>query len=256
MQLNALILSGYGINCEHESKYCIEKVGGKADIVHINSIIESPAILENYNMLLLPGGFSYADDLGSGKVLASKLKSRLRDPIEQFIKSEKLVLGIGNGFQTLVKLGLLPEPDFQQRVSFTKNDSGKFEDRWVMLKTNSNSPCIFTKGIDYLFVPVRHGEGKFVGSRDELTNIMQDGTLVFQYIGEKGELEPAYPYNPSGSAMGIAGICDKTGRIFGMMPHPEAFNMVQNCPYWTTGIVKDAQGLKIFANAVEYWKGK
>lgn len=254
--LKALVLSGYGINCEAESKHCVEKVGGAADIIHINELIEKPVLLEEYNMLFIPGGFSFGDDLGSGKVFSNKLKFRLSDNLLDFVKSEKLVLGICNGFQVLVKMGLLPEPDLQQRVTISANDSGHFEDRWVALKANENSPCIFTKGVKLMLLPVRHGEGKFI-AKDEaiLKSLVDNNQVVFQYVDEKGKLA-GYPYNPNGSKLNIAGICDKTGRIFGMMPHPEAFNIVQNCPYWTTGLIKEAQGLKIFENAVEWTKEK
>jgi len=256
MQLKALVLSGYGINCEAESKYVIEKAGGAAQIVHINRLIEEPGMLEDFNMLFIPGGFSFGDDLGSGKVFANKLKYKLSERLLDFVSQDKLVLGICNGFQVLVKMGLLPEPDLEQRITITANDSGHFEDRWVALKANEGSPCVFTKGIRLILLPVRHGEGKFI-AKDEgiLKKLEQDNQIVFQYVDDKGRLA-GYPYNPNGSQMNIAGICDRSGRIFGMMPHPEAFNIVQNCPYWTTGLIKEAQGMRLFANAVEYFKEK
>lgn len=250
--LRALVLYGYGINCERESKYVIEKSGGHADIVHVNKVLDSPAILENYNMLFVPGGFSFGDDIGSSKVFANKMQFRIREQLEEFVKADKLVLGICNGFQVLVKMGLLPVPDFRQRVTLIGNDSGKFEDRWVVLKANKESPCVFTKGMDYLLVPVRHGEGKFVADDDSvLDELKANNQIVFQYTDKDGRLA-GYPHNPNGSAMNIAGICDKSGRVFGMMPHPEAFNMAQNCPYWIRGKVKEGMGLRIFRNAVEY----
>jgi phosphoribosylformylglycinamidine synthase len=252
MQLKALVLSGYGINCEAESKHVIEKVGGAADIIHINKLIEQPNLMEDYNLLFVPGGFSFGDDLGSGKVFSNKFKFRLSDNVVDFIKAEKLVIGICNGFQVLVKMGLLPEPDLEQKVTITANDSGHFEDRWVALKANEKSPCIFTKDVNLMLLPVRHGEGKFI-AQDEATlkQIEEDNQIVFQYVDEKGSLA-GYPYNPNGSQLNIAGICDKSGRIFGMMPHPEAFNIIQNCPYWTTGLIKEAQGMRIFENAKKY----
>ena len=250
--LKALVLTGYGINCEVESKHCIEKSGGKADIVHLNLLLDNPKMLEEYNMLMIPGGFSFGDDLGSGKVFGNKMRFRLREPLERFVDDGKLVLGICNGFQVLVKMGLLPEPDFNQTVSLTGNDSGHFEDRWVFLKANQNSPCVFTKGMEYLLVPVRHGEGKFVtADSGVLDNLKKNNQVVFQYVDEKGSLA-GYPYNPNGSVDNIAAICDKSGRIFGMMPHPEAFNIPENCPYWLKGTIKEAMGLRIFKNAVDY----
>jgi phosphoribosylformylglycinamidine synthase I len=254
MSLRALVLTGYGINCEQESKYAIEKSGGKADILHINRLMDGPKALESYNMLMIPGGFSFGDDLGSGKVFGNKMRFRLRDQLSDFVGRGSLVLGICNGFQIMVKMGLLPEPDFIQRVTLTNNDSGHFEDRWVVLKANQRSPCIFTKGIDKTLVPIRHGEGKFL-AKDEATlnELKADNQIVFQYIDENGELG-GYPYNPNGSVLNIAGICDRSGRIFGMMPHPEAFNIVENCPWWGRGLIKEPMGLKIFKNAVEYTK--
>lgn len=256
MTLKALLLYGYGINCENESRYAIEKSGGKADILHLNKVLDNPKLLEDYNMLMIPGGFSFGDDLGSGKVFGNKMKFRLREPLEQFVKADKLVLGICNGFQVMVKMGLLPEPDFTQKVSLIGNDSGHFEDRWVILKANKASPCVFTKGIEYLLEPVRHGEGKFVVKDTKTLDALKEtNQVVFQYVDENGGLA-GYPYNPNGSVENIAGICDRTGRIFGMMPHPEAFNIVENCPYWVRGTVKEPMGLRLFRNAVDYLKNQ
>jgi phosphoribosylformylglycinamidine synthase len=254
--LKALVLYGFGINCENESRYAIEKSGGKADILHLNSVLERPKVLEEYNMLMIPGGFSFGDDLGSGKVFGNKMKLRLRDQLAEFTKADKLVMGICNGFQVMVKMGLLPEPDFTQRVSLTTNDSGHYEDRWVFLKGNPASPCVFTKGIGAILVPVRHGEGKFIPKdASVMEDLKKNGQVVFQYTDENGR--PAgYPYNPNGSIENVAGICDRTGRIFGMMPHPEAFNIVENCPYWVRGTVKEPLGLRLFKNAVTYMEGK
>ncbi|MBU0527609.1 MAG: phosphoribosylformylglycinamidine synthase I [Candidatus Micrarchaeota archaeon] len=250
--MKALVLYGYGINCEHESKNAIEKSGGRADILHLNKVLDNPGLLEEYNMLFIPGGFSFGDDLGSGKVFANKMKFKLRDELEDFIKADKLVLGICNGFQVLVKMGLLPEPDFNQRVTLIGNDSGHYEDRWVVLKTNTKSPCVFSKGLEYLLAPVRHGEGKFIPNDDAvLEELKKNNQIVFQYTDKDGKLA-GFPHNPNGSVLNIAGICDKTGRIFGMMPHPEAFNIIENCPYWIRGKVKEPMGLRIFKNAVEY----
>ncbi len=256
MPLKALVLYGYGINCENESKYAIEKSGGKADILHLNAVLEKPKVLEDYNMLMIPGGFSFGDDLGSGKVFGNKMKFHLRDQLSDFIKSGKLVLGICNGFQVMVKMGLLPAPDYRQRVSLTTNDSGHYEDRWVILKANRESPCMFTKGLDYILVPVRHGEGKFIPADNSvLEDLRKNNQLVFQYVDDKGNLA-GFPWNPNGSVDNVAGICDRTGRVFGMMPHPEAFNIVENCPYWIKGTVKEPLGLRLFRNAVEFMANK
>jgi phosphoribosylformylglycinamidine synthase len=252
MQTKALVLSGYGINCEHETKFAIERAGGSARILHLNELIDDPKSLENYNFMVIPGGFSFGDDIGSGKVFANKMRYRLREPLEQFVKDGKLLMGICNGFQVIAKLGILPIPDFQQRITLTINDSGKFEDRWVRLRANPVSPCIFTKGIDVLYLPVRHGEGKVVANSENELKRITDGNLhALQYVNERGELA-GYPYNPNGSVLNIAGICDSSGKIFGMMPHPEAFNHVTNHPLWPFGMIKEAAGLRIFRNATDY----
>ncbi len=256
MEPRALILTGYGINCEKESKFAFEKSGGKADIFHINELIERPDAMESYNFLMIPGGFAFGDDLGSGKVLANKIKFRLKDKLLDFINAGKLVLGTCNGFQVLVKLGMLPYPDLTQRVTLTVNDSGHFEDRWVRLKFNAASPCIFTKGIDYMALPVRHGEGKFLpADQNVLADLTEKNLVAAQYCDEQGRLA-GYPHNPNGSISNIAGICDPTGRVYGMMPHPEAFNEITNSPMWQTGTIKEAQGLWIFRNAIAYIREK
>ncbi len=253
MDPKALVITGYGINCEKETKLAFEKAGGSASILHVNEALENPLLLENYNLLVIPGGFSFGDDLGSGKVFANKL-SKIKYHLLNFISAGKLVLGICGGFQSLVKMGLLPYPDFNQSVTLTVNDSGKFEDRWVRLKFNPASPCVFTKGIDYIWLPVRHGEGKFLPSNENILRELTEKNLITaQYCDERGNLA-GYPHNPNGSTNNIAGICDPSGRVYGMMPHPEAFIEITNSPFWANGLVKEAQGLKIFKNAVEYLK--
>ncbi len=252
MQTKALVLTGYGINCEEETKNSIEKVGASAEIIHMNELFERKKSLNDYNFLVFPGGFAHGDDLGSGKVIANKFKFKLKDELLDFINRGNLVLGICNGFQALVKLGILPIPDFLQRVTLTINTSNKYEDRWVWLKANQASPCIFTNGLTYLTLPVRHGEGRFIPENDDELNYITSKNLhVFQYVDSKGQLA-GYPWNPNGSVINIAGVCDESGRIFGMMPHPEAFREIFNCPYWKDGVVKEAQGLRIFKNAVDY----
>ena len=252
MRAKALVLSGYGINCENETKHSIEKVGGEADIIHVNELIEKPFLLDDYNFFIVPGGFTFGDDIGSGKVMANKLNYKLKENLKQFITDGKLILGVCNGFQVLTKLGVLPMPDFTQRVTLTVNESGRFEDRWVFLKINKSSPCIFTKDIEYMMLPIRHGEGRFVPNDEPIfEDLVKNNLHVAQYMGPGGKLS-GYPYNPNGSVFNIAGICDGTGKIFGLMPHPEAFNIPQNCPYWTSEKITEGQGLKIFKNAVDY----
>ncbi len=248
----ALILNGYGINCPVETAHSITSVGGNAEIKHVTEVLESPKMLEEYNFLVIPGGFSFGDDIGSGKVLSNKLRYKVGDELLDFISRGKLILGICNGFQVLVKMGLLPEPDFEQRVTLTYNESGKFEDRWVTALINRKSPCIFTRELNEIDLPVRHGEGRFIPATKRVLEELKENELyVMQYINKSGGLG-GYPWNPNGSVMDIAAICDRSGQIFGMMPHPEAYNHRTNHPCWTGGKEATGHGLSIFRNAVSY----
>lgn len=252
MRARALVLNGYGINCPYETAYAITASGGEAEIRHASEIMETPSILQGYNLLVLPGGFSFGDDIASAKVLANRLKHRAKEALQGFVDEGKLVIGICNGFQALVKMGLLPKPDFVQRVTLTYNASGKFEDRWVRLKINTKSPCVFTKGIEFLDLPVRHGEGRFIpSSREVLEEMVSKQLTACYYVNSRGEFA-YYPFNPNGSVLNIAGICSENGRIFGLMPHPEAFNHFTNHPGWTRGLSRQGEGLRIFRNAVEH----
>ncbi|TSC74976.1 MAG: phosphoribosylformylglycinamidine synthase [Parcubacteria group bacterium Gr01-1014_30] len=239
MTPKALILYGYGINCDEEVQHGFDLTGAKTERVHLNQLISGEKKLTDYQILALPGGFSFGDDLGAGKVLAVKIKYNLQDQLSAFVEKGGLIIGICNGFQALVKLGVLPGTLFA-------NDSGRFEDRWVYLKINQDSPCIFTKGIDRLYLPVRHGEGKYISGDAKLQ-------IVAQYVDEKGELA-GYPANPNGSELNIAAVCNDTGRIFGIMPHPDAFLYSQNHPRWTREKISAGAGLKVFQNAVEFVK--
>jgi phosphoribosylformylglycinamidine synthase subunit PurQ / glutaminase len=259
-----LVLTGYGFNCDYETKYAFELAGAEADIVHINEIIFGMKKLEDYQILAIIGGFTYGDDIAAGKVLANKLKNNFWKQLEKFISDEKLIIGICNGFQALVKSGLLPALNGheKQTVTVTFNDQGKFEDRWVTLKFNKNSPCIWTKGLDLLELPVRHGEGKFFTDNATMQNITNANLVVGQYAKNGKVANGSYPENPNGSICDVAAMCDKTGRIFGLMPHPEAFNHVCNHPNWTAireqarrqnrKLNKLGLGIQIFKNAVDY----
>lgn len=257
MQANALILAGFGINCERETAHAFERAGARAEIVHLNDLIEAPEKLENAQILAIPGGFSFGDDVASGRILANRLRYRLGVPLQAFIERGGLAIGICNGFQVMVKMGLLPyfEHDFAQTVTLTHNDSSRFEDRWVTLKMNPDSPCVWTRGMDQIEAPVRHGEGKFI-PRDAavLERLRAQGQVVCRYAQSGGV--PAggqFPYNPNGSVDDIAGICDPTGRIFGLMPHPEAYIERTNHPRWTRErLPEEGQGLQLFRNAVEH----
>jgi len=236
------------------------------DIIHINELISGEKRLDDYHFLSLPGGFLDGDDLGAAKAGANRIQyakisgkgERLYDQFLRFIGAKKLILGICNGFQLMVKLGLIPNlegRDGRQEVTLTFNDSGRFEDRWVYLKVNPDSPCIFTKGMKEVFLPVRHGEGKFIpkdkaGQRE----LKKRGLIVLQYSDETYQ-EPVmdYPLNPNGSIDAVAGICDKTGRLLGMMPHPEAYHHRTNHPRWTREeLPEEGMGVAFFRNAVQY----
>ncbi|MGB8216651.1 MAG: phosphoribosylformylglycinamidine synthase I [Candidatus Methanoperedens sp.] len=258
MTPKALVLTGYGINCDMELAHAFKLAGAEAERVHLTDLINGTRKLSDFNILALPGGFSFGDDIASGKVLANMIKYNLGGQVREFMNEGKLIIGICNGFQAMVKMGLLPafDGDYStQDVTLTFNDSGRFEDRWVHVATNKNSKCIFTKGIESMYLPVRHGEGKFVAkTRQVLTRLEKSNHVVFQYVDKEGNLA-GYPYNPNGSVDNIAGICDETGRVFGMMPHPEAFQHRTNHPAWTREeLPEEGAGIAIFRNAVEYVK--
>ena len=255
-----LVLTGYGINCDIETQHAFKLAGARAERVHINDLINGKERLSDYHILSFPGGFSFGDDIASGKVLANMVKNNIGEQIQEFIDSGKLILGICNGFQAMVKMGLLPgfNKDYStQEVTLTYNDSGRFEDRWVHLKANKISKCVFTKGIENIYLPVRHGEGKFVAKNPQVLEKLKSGShIVFQYVDTEGK-SAGYPHNPNGSVNNIAAICDKTGRVFGMMPHPEAFQHRTNHPRWTREeLPEEGAGIAIFRNAVEYVKKK
>ena len=257
MKPKALVLTGYGINCDYETQHAFNLVGADAKRVHINDIIDKIENLETYQIIAFPGGFSFGDDISSGKVLANKLKFNIFDDLQKFIGDGKVIIGICNGFQSMVKLGILPafERNYKKQVTtLTFNDSGRFEDRWVYLKINPKSRCIFTKNIDMLYLPVRHGEGKFVAKEIFLQKLNKNNQVALWYVDSKGELN-GYPWNPNGSLENIAGICDETGRIFGLMPHPEAYLYKTNNPRWTREkLSEEGMGVKVFRNAVDFIK--
>ena len=268
--VKALVLTGYGLNCDNETAYAFELAGAASAKVHINSLIDGSVTLSDYHILTFVGGFSWGDDHGAGVVQAVRLKTSIGDQIREFIEKGRLILGICNGFQALVNLGLLPGlgHDYRSRsVALTYNDCGNFRDDWVTLTVNTDSPCIFTRGIEQLDLPVRHGEGKFYAETPVIERLTTGNQVVMRYAAPAGQ--PAgrqFPYNPNGSVDDIAGICDPSGRVFGLMPHPEAYNHFTNHPGWTrqkelsrrklekmeSGLTP---GIKIFRNAVEFIRG-
>ncbi len=260
--VRALIITGFGLNCEAESARAFELAGATAEQVHLNDLLDGRRALDEFHILVFIGGFSFGDHIASGRVLANRLKRRLAEPIQQFVADGKLVVGICNGFQVLVKLGVLPglDGDYRrQSVTLTWNDTGVFRDAWVHLAIEPDSPCIFTRGLDPLYLPVRHGEGKFLALDDAtLDRLESEGLVACRYAdADTGEPTDAYPHNPNGSTHAIAGLCDPTGRIFGMMPHPEAFLFPWNHPHYSrlrlTGDEPTAGGgLPLFRNAVAF----
>jgi phosphoribosylformylglycinamidine synthase len=254
----AVVLRAAGINCDQEARAACEKAGFRTDVVHVNRFIERPELLREYHFLIVPGGFSYGDDLGAGKVLANELKSRLMGDLRQFVQDGKLILGICNGFQIIVKAGLLPDPldGSSSRLTLANNDSGRFEDRWIRLKVSSTK-SEFLKEEEVLELPIAHGEGKFLPrDLEALGRWEQGGQLVLKYVDPEGR-EAGYPWNPNGSVAAVAGMCDPSGRVLGLMPHPERFQDVVNHPQWTRrGAALQPDGLKFFRNAREYVKRK
>ncbi len=265
-KVRALVLTGNGTNCEREmAEAC--RLGGadEVDIVHIYKLLGGETQLIDYDFLNLPGGFLDGDDLGSARANATRLRyaatlqgESLYEQIRRFITDGKLIFGICNGFQLLVKLGLIPDLSaaHEQETTLTFNDSGRFEDRWVNLQVNEQSPCVFTRGISSVYLPVRHGEGKFV-VRDEGVLEQLQQLVALQYADAAGQPTMHYPENPNGSINAIAGICDASGRVFGMMPHAEAFLHRTNHPRWTAEKLPDeGQGVAFFRNAVDFLRNR
>jgi phosphoribosylformylglycinamidine synthase I len=269
-KVKAIVLTGNGTNCEMEMAHACKLAGAeKVDIVHISELLFGEKRLSDYNFLNLPGGFLDGDDLGSAKAGANRFlhapisgeSEMLIEELLKFINAGGLILGVCNGFQLMVKLGLLPALGgnfIKQSTTLTFNDSGRFEDRWVYLKANVQSPCVFTEGIDVVYYPVRHGEGKFVPESDAILEEIEKKNLVaFQYCTVDGTTTLDYPFNPNGSTHAIAALCSETGRLFGLMPHPEAFLHCTNHPRWTReNLPEEGQGLAIFQNAVKFIRGK
>ncbi len=261
--VNVLVLTGYGLNCDHETAYAFERAGAAARRVHINALIDGSERLDGFHIMVFIGGFSWGDDHGAGVIQAVRLKNTIGGRILDFVAAGNLVLGICNGFQTLVNLGLLPgfNGDYTTRsVALTGNDCGNFRDAWVHLKVNRQSPCVFTRGMDQLSLPIRHGEGKLYADAAVIDRLIQNRQVVMQYATADGK--PAggrFPENPNGSMADIAGICDATGRVFGLMPHPEAYNDPTNHPDWTrrpslleTYRREITPGVRLLKNAVDF----
>jgi phosphoribosylformylglycinamidine synthase I len=296
----ALIITGDGLNCERETAHAFRLAGAAAELVHITDILGGERTLEEFQILAFIGGFSNGDHLGAGTVQAVRFRHRLREPLQRFVEAGRPVIGVCNGFQTLVKMGILPgcggsgRPDpgrrgadrgkpgrhgrskpgqdaggpveaagWERTATIMANDSGRFEDRWVHLIVEPGSTCLWTRSLRRLYLPVRHGEGKFVirdaGAFRELRRNRQ---IVLRYADERGRATNEYPANPNGSAQAVAGICDPSGLIFGLMPHPEAYHSPFNHPAWTREaalgrpLPAEGQGVALFRNAVNFVSGR
>jgi phosphoribosylformylglycinamidine synthase len=257
MTVKAVVLTGFGINCDNETHRAFCRAGADASRVHLNDLIEHLELLDQAHILAIPGGFSFGDHIASGKVLANRLRHKLGGPLERFVAGGKLVIGICNGFQVMVKMGLLPlfDGEFTQEVTLAWNNTCRFENRWVHLGTAPDTACVWLKDIEQLPLPVRHGEGKFI-ARDGvvLQRLLDNHQVALRYIRPDGTAAAGeFPYNPNGAADDIAGICDPSGRIFGLMPHPEGFQDRENHPEWTRlPLQAEGAGLQVFRNAVEF----
>jgi phosphoribosylformylglycinamidine synthase I len=271
--VKAIVLRAAGINCDLETQFVFEAAGAQAERVHINRLIEDKSLLDGYQILVIPGGFSYGDDVAAGKILANQISHHISDRVRKFIDDGKLVLGICNGFQVLVKAGILPgfssgvvrdasceqETQYairntQNEITITYNDSNKYEDRWVYLKPQTER-CVFLDKGRQIYLPVAHGEGKIVAKDQQTLETLRSGGFVaFKYVDENGN-EGDYPINPNGSVDSIAGLTDSTGRVLGLMPHPERHARRTQHPRWTRHKNQEgADGMSIFNNAVKYVK--
>lgn len=269
--VRVLILRAPGTNCEGETAFAFEQAGARADTVHLNRLLENPQLAGQYQILCIPGGFSYGDDISAGRIFGTQMRQHLGDTLRQFKDAGKLILGICNGFQILIKSGvLLPDRAAEPIATLTLNESGKFEDRWVHLRV-AGPKCVFLQGIERMYLPVAHAEGKFV-ARDEATikRLDEAGQLVLRYAAADSARpmvaamhaqspvpspEPLVPYPecPNGAQLCVAGMCDESGRVFGLMPHPERHIDPTQHPRWTRERHERGDGLALFENAVRFF---
>jgi len=262
--MRALIISGYGINCEDETLHAFAKVGFKGSIIHVSDLIDNPKKLNQFQVLAFPGGFSYGDDTGSGNAMANKIKNNLFDHLLEFLSKDKLVIGICNGCQILVNLGIVPAVGKTTReVALVENNTAVYQCRWINLKiTNHHSHWL--KNIQYMYLPVAHQEGKFMMNKNIQTELTKNNLIACQYVNQNRKLaKQKFPYNPNGSILDIAALTNGRGNVLAMMPHPERALYKTQEPDWIndkgkrSGYIKSfefADGYKIFKNASDYFK--
>jgi phosphoribosylformylglycinamidine synthase len=246
MSVPVCLVTGYGINAELELAEAFRRVGGAPALLHAHDLLASPTAIDRYALVAFPGGFSFGDHLGSGKVLAALVRRELRAVLEPFIERGGLVFGVCNGFQVLCKSGMLPNlhGGWAPEVSLTHNDHAAFEDSWVTLEGNAQNGSPWLRGIAELEAPIRHGEGRFVARSSEmLEQLEKEGCVAFRYGGR----------NPNGSENGIAGITDRTGRVLGLMPHPEAFLSPSLHPHRESA--RHESALALFENGLQAARG-
>lgn len=267
MKPSVLVLTGYGINCEGETAFAFAQAGGDARVVHVNDLIDGAVKLQDFQILAIPGGFSYGDDTGAGNALANRIKNNLGEVIFNFVRADKLVIGICNGCQMLANLGLVPALDgrySERQVVFDRNDNARYTDRWVWLK-NTSKKGVWTQGIKHLHAPIAHGEGKLVAPPEVLKTIQKNDQIAFQYVHEDGSpAKGQYPANPNGAMLDIAALTDPSGRVLGIMPHPERFLTATNEENWTLkkerlkrrgkSLPLQGEGLSLFKNGVRYFQ--
>jgi len=260
--VRVLVLTGLGLNCEVETAEAFRLAGARPEQVHLLDLLEGGDAprLADYHVLAFVGGFAFGDHLGAGFVFANKIRYKLYDQLLEFIEGRGLALGICNGFQTMVRLGLLPglDGDYRTpRAALAPNDRLGYRDAWVRLAFDTASPCLWTRGLTQLELPARHGEGKFLAESDDLLGQLERaGQVAARYIDERGVATETWPANPNGSPRGVAGVCDPTGRLFGLMPHPDAFLYPFHHPRWERRLANgeppaEGEGLKIFRNGVD-----
>jgi phosphoribosylformylglycinamidine synthase I len=262
-QVKVLILTGLGLNCEAETAQAFRMCGTEPDLVHLSDMVDGRAArrLPDYDIMAMIGGFSFGDHIAAGVVYANRLRTKLSSALDEFIARGGLMIGICNGFQTMVRLGVLPglDGDYRtQRATLAANDRLGYRDAWVRLRVEASSPCVWTRGIQTIDLPARHGEGKFLAESDELLARIEEQKLVaMRYVDDTGAPTEAWPHNPNGSPHAIAGVSDPTGRIFGLMPHPDAYLYGVHHPHWQQKkldgtLQEEGEGIRIFRNGVDH----